>query len=251
MTDKNNDHYADLRTDLAAAFRWTARFNYHEGISNHLSVATSEEGSEFLIQPAGRHFSRVRASELLLLNANNPETLAQENAPDPTAWFLHAYLHKNLPHAKCIIHLHTQNSLALACLKDFEFLMLDQNACRFYNRIAYDRNYVGMPLSSEEGERIAGLMQDGKSILMMGNHGILITAPTIAQAFDELYYFERSAELQIKVMQTGREISVIPDNIAAEVEREWREYPTKLPFHDMHFNALKEILDQEEPDYKL
>jgi len=162
------------RIDLTAAFRWAARYNYHESIANHFSYALSEDGKQFLLQPQGMHFSQVKASDLLLLDADDPATYTGDNAPDPSAWFLHAHLHQHLPHAKCLLHVHAPYSLALACLKDFEFLMLDQNACRFHNRIAYDRAYDGLALDDDEGERVAALMQDGKSVLFMGNHGIMV-----------------------------------------------------------------------------
>ena len=98
--------------------------------------------------------------------------------------------------------------------------MLDQNACRFYGRIAYDRNYNGLALDDDEGERVAKLMQDGKSILFMGNHGIMVMAPTIAQAFDDLYYLEKAAQVQVLALQTGRDLAIIPDEIAARAEQQ-------------------------------
>ncbi|MEM7345447.1 MAG: class II aldolase/adducin family protein, partial [Chloroflexota bacterium] len=61
----------DLRVDLAASFRWAARLNYHEAVANHFSVATSENGRQFLVQPAGIHFSRVRASDMLLVDLDD------------------------------------------------------------------------------------------------------------------------------------------------------------------------------------
>lgn len=236
------------RIDLAAAFRWAARLNYHESIANHFSVAVSDDGKKFLLQPAGRHFSLVRASELLLLDADNPRGQGSDDIPDPTAWFLHAHLHQHLPHARCILHVHAPYSLTLACLKDFEFLMLDQNACRFYGRTAYDRAYNGLALDDDEGERVASLMQDGKSVLFMGNHGVMVIGPSVAQAFDELYYLEKAAQVQVLALQTGRDLAIIPDEVAAKAERQWNEYPTA--FSKLHLNALKEILDKEEPDYK-
>jgi len=240
-----------MRRDLAAAFRWAARLNLHEGIANHFSVAVSDDGKQFLLQPAGTHFSSVRASDLILLNSDDPSELQRQDAPDPTGWFLHAYLHKNLPHAKCVLHVHAQASLTISCLKNFEFMMLDQNACRFYDRIAYDYNYSGMALDKEEGERVASLLENEKTILMMANHGTMVVAPSISQAFDELYYFERACALQVSALQTNKELSIIPDNLAKIVADEWLNYPTKLPYWDMHFNALKKILDKEEADYAL
>ena len=146
---------AEARADLAAAFRWAARLDWHESIANHFSLAISEDRCRFLMNPNGRHFSRVRASELLLLDARDESSTEGPGAPDPTAWYLHAHLHRRLPQAHCILHTHMPHATALCCLKDFELLMLDQNACRFHDRVAYDRDYDGMALSAAEGERVA------------------------------------------------------------------------------------------------
>jgi len=90
----------DHRVDLAAAFRWTARLNMHEGVANHFSMAVNDDGTRFLINPNQMHFARIRASDLLELDANDPDTLAAPNAPDPTAWGLHGTLHRLCPHAR-------------------------------------------------------------------------------------------------------------------------------------------------------
>jgi len=136
----------------------------------------------------------------------------------------------------------------LCCLKDYEFQMLDQNACRFYQRIAYDRDYAGMALDASEGQRVARLLGANKSVLFMGNHGVMVVAPTVAQAFDELYYLEKAAQLQVLALSTGRPLELVPDKVAALACAQWNDYPTR--FSEMHFSELKLILDREEPDYK-
>lgn len=240
---------AQGRVDLAAAFRWAVRLNWHESIANHFSLALSEDGSRFLLNPNGRHFSRIRASELLLLDANDPASAEGPDAPDPTAWHLHAQLHRRLPRARCILHSHAPNILALCCIKDFEFLMLDQNACRYHGRIAYDRNYNGLALDAGEGERVAALMGADKSLLFMGNHGVLIIGATVAEAFDDLYYLDRAAAVQILALSTGREPAVIADEVAARTCAQWFSYPTD--FSNLHFQQLKDILNDDEADYRL
>lgn len=235
------------RIDLAAAFRWAARLGMHESIANHFSAAVSDDGKRFLLNPMGAHFSRIRASELLLLDAADPQATRSANAPDPTAWYLHGELHQRLPQARCILHTHMPHATALCCLQDFEFLMLDQNACRFHNRIAYDRDYSGMALESSEGARVAALLDGGKSVLFMGNHGVIVVAPSVAQAFDELYYLEKAAQLQVLALSTGRPLALIPEPVAALAGAQWNNYPTR--FSELHFQALKDILDEQEPDY--
>jgi ribulose-5-phosphate 4-epimerase/fuculose-1-phosphate aldolase len=141
------------------------------------------------------------------------------------------------------------HATVLCCLKDFAFLMLDQNACRFHGRIAYDRGYAGMALHADEGARVAALMGAGKSVLFMGNHGVIVVGPTVAQALDELYYLEKACALQVAALATGRELAIIPDDVAALACRQWNDYPTQ--FSQLHFDALKSILNSQEPDYAL
>lgn len=241
-------NHPDERADLAAAFRWAARLNLHESIANHFSLAVSQDGHRFLMNPVGRHFSRVKASELLLLDVDDPSTWQGPRAPDPTAWHLHAQLHQRLPQARCILHTHMPNATALCCLKDFEFLMLDQNACRFHQRIAYDRHYSGMALQASEGMRVASLLEGGKSVLFMGNHGVIVVGNSVAQALDELYYLEKAAALQVLALSTGRPLQLVPDEVAREVCRQWNDYPTQ--FSELHFGELRQILDAQEPDYR-
>jgi ribulose-5-phosphate 4-epimerase/fuculose-1-phosphate aldolase len=161
------------RKELAAAFRWAARLNFHEAVANHFSMAVSDDGQQFVVNRAGTHFSQVTASGLVMVDTAMKGDPLQYGV-DPTAWVLHSYLHRNVPHAKCVLHTHMPYTTALACLKDFEFLMLDQNACAFHGRIAYDRHYAGMALDPTEGERIASLLVDGKDVLFMGNHGVMV-----------------------------------------------------------------------------
>ena len=240
---------SQARIDLAAAFRWAVRLGMHESIANHFSYALDGSGRRFLLNPVGRHFSTLRAGELLQIDVDDPSTYEGAHAPDPTAWHLHAQLHQALPQARCILHTHMPHATALACLKDFEFLMLDQNACRFHQRIAYDRDYAGMAFEASEGQRVARLMGPGKSVLFMGNHGVMVVAPTIAQAFDELYYLEKACQLQVLALSTGRPLALVPDEVARLACSQWNDYPT--PFSDQHFGELKRILDQQEPDYTL
>jgi len=243
--DQEDEAIREARIDLAAAFRWTARLNMHEGIANHYSLAVSDDGSKFLMNPKFRHFSRVRASELLLLDANDPTTMDRPDAPDPTAWCIHGAMHRANPNVRCLLHVHPKYSLALACLKDPSMPAIDQNTARFYGRIAYDDGFSGMGLG-DEAERLATLLGN-KSIMLMGNHGVMATGRNVAEAFDELYYFEKAAETVITALSTGRELKVLSDAVAQQTCNEWQDYDGGC---EGHLRAIREILDEEEPDYR-
>jgi ribulose-5-phosphate 4-epimerase/fuculose-1-phosphate aldolase len=241
------DH-AELRSDLAAAFRWLAREGMHESVANHLSVAVSADGAQFLINPRGCHFRRVRASELLLLDARDPATPGRADAPDPTAWFLHSQLHARLPAARCVMHVHSRYATALGCLADSRLYPIDMNTMRFHGRVALDAGFRGMALDEAEGARVAGLLGNGRTVLLMANHGVLVTGASVAAAFDELYYFERAARTLLDCYATGKPLRVVPEEIAALTERQWRDYG-QLALD--HLAGVRAILDEEEPGYRL
>jgi ribulose-5-phosphate 4-epimerase/fuculose-1-phosphate aldolase len=235
------------RIDLAAAFRWFARLGMHESVANHLSVAVSADGRRFLINPRGRHFSRVRASDLLLLDADEATTLAAPGAPDPTAWYLHARLHARRPDARCVMHLHPKYATALACLADPTLYPIDMNTMRFHGRVVVDTAFAGMALSDLEGERVARLLPPGRTVLLLANHGVLATGASVAAAFDELYYFERAAQTLLTCYASGQPLRVAPEATAALTERQWRDYGQLAVDH---LDEVKAILDVEAPDYR-
>ncbi len=236
-----------LRVELTAALRWAAREGMQEAVANHFSVAVSDDGRRFLLSPNGRFWSRTTASDLILLDVDDPDVFARPDAPDPTAWYLHSHLHQTVPHARAVLHTHMPYATALCCLAEYEFHMLDQNACRFYNRIAYDRNFGGMAFKAES-ERVADLMRGGKSVCFMGNHGVLVVGRTVAEAFDELCYLELACRTQVLALSTGRPLAVLDDEIAEKTCDEWLEYPNIAV---QHLNEIRAVLDEEEPGYRV
>ncbi|WP_417206378.1 class II aldolase and adducin N-terminal domain-containing protein [Antarctobacter sp.] len=241
-----NIDYWQERVDLAAAFRWTVRLDMHEAVANHFSLSINEDGTKFLMNPDRVHFSRIKASDMLVVDANDPETLNRPGAPDPTAWGLHGGLHRHCAHARCAMHVHSIHATVLACLKDKRLPPLDQNAAMFFNRQAVDDSYGGLAFE-EEGIRCAQLMADPKvKTLVMGNHGVMVIGDTVAETFNRLYLFERAAQVYITALQTGLPLDILSDEVAEKTAREIEEYPGG---DDHHLNELKKILDEEGSDY--
>lgn len=241
-----NIQHWDQRVDLAAAFRWTVRLDMHEAVSNHFSFAVNDDGTEFLMNPNQVHFDRVRASTLLQLDANDPDVLNQPDAPDITAWGLHGSLHRHCPHARCAMHVHSTFATVLASLADSRLPAIDQNAAMFFDRVVVDDAYGGLA-TEEEGERCAALLDDPKkTVLVMGNHGIMVIGRTVAEAFNRMFFFERAARNYILALQTGQPLRVLPDEIAAKTADEIDSYPEQA---DRHLSEIKAILDAEGSDY--
>lgn len=238
--------FAQERADLAAAFRWTARLGMHEAVANHFSLAVTEAGTDFLINPNQMHFSRIRASDLLLLDADDPATLERPDAPDPTAWGLHGAIHRHCPHARCVMHTHSIWSTVLACLADSTLPPIDQNTATFHNRHVVDTGFGGLAFE-DEGRRCAGLLSDPKNkVMVMGNHGLLVIGSGVADAFNRLYYFERAAETYLRALQTGQPLRRLSDEIAEKTAQELEDYPGQA---EAHLREIRAILDAEADPY--
>ncbi len=234
------------RIDLAAAFRWTAREGLHEAVANHFSLAVDDTGRRFLINPRNRHFSRIRASDILLLDADDPSTMEREDAPDPTAWGLHGALHRLCPHARCALHVHPPFGTVLACLEDPTLPPLDQNAAFFFDRVAFDPDYGGLALGEEAERACAHLSDPKKTVLVMGNHGVMVVGRTVAETFDRLYYFERACRTYIQALWTGRPLRILSDAVAAHTADQLDGYGAP---GEAHMREIKAILEAEGSDF--
>ncbi|WP_373356336.1 class II aldolase/adducin family protein [Pseudoroseicyclus sp. CXY001] len=235
-----------LRQDLAAAFRLCHRFGWSESVGNHFSAAVSEDGRRFLLNPRWQHFATIKASDLLLLDADDESVMAGPDAPDPSAWAIHGTLHRELPEARVILHCHAPYATALACLKDPTLLPLDNNTARFWGRIGYDLEFGGISDSAEEGAHLAKAMK-GKAALVMGNHGVSIAGETVAEAFEDLYFFEKAAQTQILALSTGQPLAVLSDNVAQNTSEGWGPYAGMA---ERHFDYLKSVLDADDPSWR-
>ena len=241
----NIEHWAE-RVDLAAAFRWTVRLDMHEAVSNHFSLAVNDDGTQFLMNRNQVHFARVKASDMLLIDANDPGTMDGPDAPDPTAWGLHGAIHRHVPFARCAMHVHSRYATVLATLADSLLPPVDQNSAMFFGRQVVDEDYGGFAFD-DEGERVAGLLSDPKKkVLVMGNHGIMILGTTVADAFNRMFFFERACSNYITALMTGQPLRRLSDKVAEGVAAAADSYPEQ---DVKHLRELKAILDDEGSDY--
>jgi ribulose-5-phosphate 4-epimerase/fuculose-1-phosphate aldolase len=235
-----------LRVDLAAAFRLAAELGWHEAVANHFSLALAPGGKRFLMNPRWRHFARIKASELLLLDPDDRETMSRPDAPDPSAWCIHGHIHAALPHARCILHVHPPYATAIATLADPGIKPIEQNTARYYDRVAIDLGYQGIADTDEEGARLVRALGDRRRI-MLGNHGVLVVADTVAEAFDDLYYLERACQTLALAYSTGQRLNVMSAAVAERTARGWEQYKGAAV---AHFEEMKRILDARDPSYR-
>lgn len=229
---------ADLRDDLAAAFRAVALFGLNEAIGNHLTARLMDP-ARILINPLGLHFAEMTGADLVVMDESG--RLEDPGIPvEPTGLVIHAAVHRRRPDAGCVIHTHMPHATALTLIRGGRLLPLQQVSLRFFENVAYDDDaaYGGLALGTQEGERIAAALGD-KSVLLLRNHGVIVVGATIARAFDNLYYLERSARVQLLAMASGVPLDPVPDDVARAARRQIED---KLDDDArLHFAAIKRL----------
>lgn len=241
----DNDAVRQARIDLAACFRMAARLGLQEGICNHFSAVVPGHPDLFLVNPYGWAFAEITASKLLICDFNG-NVVSGEGTPEATAFFIHARLHQKLPRAIAAFHTHMPNATALSMVEGAPFVWAGQTSLKFYGRTAVDENYNGLALDETEGDRIASAIGNA-DIVFMKNHGVMVLGPTIAEAFDDLYYVERAAEVQVKAMSLGRPLKPIDPQIAQVAYEQMREGDPDSA--RLHLESVKRVLSREEPEF--
>jgi len=229
--------FKTLREDLALALRAAAHHELSEGVCNHFSVALPDGSERYLINPRGLHWSEIGPDDIVLIDAKGT-VLEGRHRVEPTALFIHAAVHQITGHA-VVLHTHMPYATALTLTADRALdPTLSQNAMRFLGRIAIDAQYNGLALDNVEGERIARAML-GNDIAFLGNHGVIVAGPSIAWAYDDLYYLERACVHQVIAASTGRPLAPVNAALAAHVAA---QIQGEREQSDLFFEALRRML---------
>ncbi len=190
-----------LRVDLAATYRLVAHYGWDDMIFTHISARVPGPEHHFLINPYGLLFDEITASSLVKIDVNGNKV---DNSPypvNPAGFTIHSALHMHRDDAKCIIHLHTVDGVAVSAQAD-GLLPLDQHAMMIVSDLAY-HDYEGIALDLDERERLIADMGNEKHLLMLRNHGTLAFGRTCADAFARMYFLEQACSIQVRALAGG------------------------------------------------
>jgi ribulose-5-phosphate 4-epimerase/fuculose-1-phosphate aldolase len=236
--------FREARVDLAAVLRWSSRLGYQQGVCNHYSFLLPGQDNLFLVNPEGFFWSEISASSLLVCDLDG--TIVEgSGSVEQTAFCLHAPIHRHNKNARAALHSHTPYSTALCLIEGGQVEPVNMPGFQFSGKIAYDEDCQGGALSTIEGDREAEILGDNH-ILMMRNHGPMVVGPTIAAAFDRLYYLEEICKRQILAMSTNRSLHQVPLAIVRQLSEETALFDA---YAEKHLNAIKRVLGREEPEY--
>ncbi len=238
------EEFRTARQELTAVLRWSSRLGYQQGVCNHFSFQLPGEDSLFLVNPEGFFWSELTASSLLVCDFDG--TIVEgKGTVEQTAFCLHAPIHRHNKNARAVMHSHTPYTTALCLIQGGKIDPVNITGFQFSGKIAYDDTCQGGALSTKEGDREAEILGDN-NILMMRNHGPIVIGPTIAAAFDRLYYLEEVCKRQMLAMAAQRPLQQVSAPIVAQLAE---DIPLYDAYAQKHLAAIRRVLDREEPEY--
>lgn len=211
---------AQVRTDLAAAFRLAAMNGWDDTIYTHLSASVPDEPGVYLINQFGLGFDEVCASNLAKVDVTGRVVDGSEPPVNPSGFAIHGAVHAARPDVACVIHLHAPWGVALSMLPG-GLLPTSQWAMRLHGRLGR-HVYEGLALGVDEQTRlVANLgMLDG---LILQNHGTLTVGRTVAEAFMLMHVLERAARAQLRAMAAnGGHVASVGADLADLTLRQWQ-----------------------------
>ena len=242
----SNDPVRDARVDLAALHRIAAKFGFDDGIWNHFSLAVPGRPELFLVKAHGLLCSEITASNLIAVDGQG-NTVEGQGVAERSGVCIHTPIHRTKPDAACVLHTHMRYATWLSMVEGGRLMPINQNTMRYYGRISYDDQYSGLAVVRDEGQRMAEALGDN-NIMILANHGVIVTGPTVADAFYDLYYLEICCKEQFTLVSSGADPRLIPPAVIELTQSQFADVEDGGA--KLYFEALKRRLDIEEPDYR-
>ncbi|MCJ1298013.1 hypothetical protein MMC08_000802 [Hypocenomyce scalaris] len=191
-------HRQWIREHMAAAFRVLARQGLIEGVAGHMSVRDPQEEHQFWMNPLGKHFAMMKASDMVLVDYDGNIIQGKKVAINAAGFHIHSAIHRAHPHVHSVCHAHGVYGRAWSAFgKPLE--MLVQDSCVFYNAQSVYRTFGGVVFDQREGEQIAGALREGAKGLVLQNHGLLTVGHTVDEAASLFTLMERLCKIQLLV----------------------------------------------------
>ena len=181
----------NLRKQLAYLYRIFYHYDWCDLIVTHLSVRVPNENA-LLIIPFGLAFDEVTPDNLVKVDfAGNVITSHSGFSINKNGTTAHRAIYSKSQEINCILHTHSHYGVAVSNLEE-DLLLLDQLAMMFHGKLGY-HDFETLFINDNEQDHLLKDMQ-GKSSMILKNHGLITVGKNITDAFWFHYYLETSCK---------------------------------------------------------
>ena len=235
----------ETRVQLAAAYRITALQGWTYLGASHISARVPGEEDTLLLNPHGVFFEEITASSLIKVDYDGNQLTESDYGVNPAGFTIHSGILAGRPDVNSVMHTHTRAGMAISTM-DCGLLTIDQQSCRFHNRIGY-HPFEGIAHDLSEGERLIRDIGPHYAMILR-NHGLLTVGVSIAHNMQLMFYLETCSQVQIDAMSTGARILEVPEDVA---EHTAKQFESLGPGHcERDFAGLVRQAKRADPSFK-
>lgn len=235
------------RVDLAACYRLAAHYRMTDVIYTHITARVPDEPGHFLINPYGFRWEEITASALVKIDVDGNKVDDSPYRVNPAGFTIHSAVHRARHDASWVMHTHTKAGIAVASMEE-GLLPLNQTSLQFYGRLGY-HDFEGIALDLDERERIVADLGSYPAMILR-NHGLLTVGENAAQMFSNMFYLERSCEIQVATLSMARPVKLVSDDIARHVTGQYDQ----MAFDDgdlmLEWDAQMRLVESLDPGFR-
>ncbi|WP_206484536.1 class II aldolase/adducin family protein [Thalassotalea sp. G2M2-11] len=234
------------RVDLAACYRLIAMHGWDDLIYTHIS-ARIPDTEHLLINAFGLAFDEITASNLVKIDIDG--NIIDKSCPfeiNPAGFTIHSAVHEVRHEDQCVLHLHTNETIAIASLEE-GLLPLSQYSAFALASMSY-HDYEGLAVNAEEKKR---LQQDlgNANFMLLRNHGGLTLGKTIGDAYMHMYDLTRACQVQLQIMATGMKPIMIEQGIVDGIKAQANIVHTGLTGGQKSWPAMLRRVYRQDPSF--
>ena len=238
------------RCELAALYRLIAHFGMTDLIETHITARVPGNEGHFLINRYGVLFSEMKASDLVKIDAEgrviDADLDPEAQRVNVAGFVIHSAVHAARDDMHWVIHTHTAAGCGVSA-QEAGLLPISQHALRFYGRLAY-HDYEGIAL--DEGERVRLVADLGAhKAMILRNHGVLVGASSVAEAFSLAFYLENACKIQVAALAGGTPLRIPSAAVCDRTARQF-ESPGEISAMLLSWQAALRLIASTSHDYR-
>ncbi|HLU04072.1 MAG TPA: class II aldolase/adducin family protein [Advenella sp.] len=245
---KYSDTEWETRVDLAACYRLMPLFGMSDLVYNHITARIPGTDDEILINPYGYMYEEITASSLIKINIkgdvlDNPHT--DGTGVNQAGYVIHSAVHASRHDVGCVIHTHSRAGMAVSAM-ECGLLPITQTSMRFKD-IAY-HDYESVAIDMDEQQRLVADL-GRQDAMILRNHGLLVASPSIAEAFNAMYWLEMACRAQVDALAGNTKLIIPSAEVVAKTHHLYQP-SVRRPFGIMEWPAMRRYLDRRDAGYK-
>lgn len=206
------------REAIAATARQSVALGLNQGASGNVSVRTD---AGFLITPSGRDMSALAAADIVPMTLDGQ---AAEGLRPSSEWRFHRDIYLACPEANAIVHAHSMNAVALACLRRglpaFHYMVALAGGADI--RCADYATFGTQALSDAVLRAL-----DGRRACLMANHGLVAWGNSLNAALALAQEVEALCGQYLRAAAVAEPVLLTPQEMAEALDK-FKDYGARV-----------------------